>query len=182
MPVRKQLGFPTIFNLLGPLTNPCSAGRQLLGVWDDKYVEPMAAALQSLGTTKSAVVHSGDGLDEISIAAPTRMVLVDQGGLIEESIDPGALDLRRWSLESVTATTLLEAKELMIKSITGGQESGPRDMVLMSTAVSLFLAERVESVREGVELASKTIDSGQALNTLHEWAEISNTHNPSTEQ
>jgi anthranilate phosphoribosyltransferase len=182
MPVRKQLGFPTIFNLLGPLTNPCSAGRQLLGVWDDKYVEPMAAALQSLGTTKSAVVHSVDGLDEISIAAPTRMVLVDQGGLIEESIDPGALDLQRWSLESVTATTLLEAKELMIKSITGGQESGPRDMVLMSTAVSLFLAERVESVREGVELASKTIDSGQALNTLHEWAEISNTHNPSTEQ
>ena len=182
MPVRKQLGFPTIFNLLGPLTNPCSAGRQLLGVWDDKFVEPMAMALQSLGTTKSVVVHSGDGLDEISIAAPTRMVFVDQNGLTEESIDPSTLNLQQWSLDSVTATTLLEAKEIMIKSITQGQESGPRDMVLMSAAVSLFLAERVESVREGVELASETIDSGQALNTLHEWVEISNTHNPSTTQ
>ena len=182
MPVRKQLGFPTIFNLLGPLTNPCSAGRQLLGVWDNRYVEPMAMALQSLGTSKSVIVHSNDGLDEISIAAPTRMMYVSKDGLVEEQVDPESLGLRLWGLQSVTATSLSEAKEILLKSITRGQEGAPRDMVLMSAAVSLFLAERVENVREGVELASKTIDSGQVLDTLHHWVEISNTHIPSTDR
>lgn len=182
MPVRKELGFPTIFNLIGPLTNPCSAGRQLLGVWDEVYVEPMAQALRALGTIKSAVVHSEDGLDEISIAAPTKMIFVDGDDLIEEYIDPEKLGLRKWSLASVTAKNLDEAKDAVLDSLTKGQKSGYRDMVLMSTAVSLFLADRVETIKEGVKIASKTIDSGEALETLYKWIEVSNTHTSSTER
>jgi len=181
MPVRKELGFPTIFNLIGPLTNPCSAGRQLLGVWDDVYVEPMAQALRALGTTKSVVVHSEDGLDEISIAAPTKMIFIDGDDLIEEYIDPEKLGLQRWSLESVSAKNLDEAKNAIIESLTKGQKSGYRDMVLMSTAVTLFLADCVETMNEGVKLASNTIDSGQALETLRIWIEVSNTHIPQNE-
>jgi len=87
MPVRKQLGFPTIFNLLGPLSNPCNAKRQLLGVWDNKYVLPMAEALLRGNTTKSAVVHSEDGLDEVSVSAPTRMALVSNGQITDATVD-----------------------------------------------------------------------------------------------
>ena len=179
MPVRKEFRFPTIFNLLGPLTNPCSAGRQLLGVWGDVYVEPMAEALHALGTTKSVVVHSEDGLDEISISAPTRMMFVDKDGVVEEQLDPEMLGLRRWSIDTVTANTLKEAENLIIEGLTGGQESGAKDMVLMSAAVSLFLADRVASVHKGVELAADVIDSGEALKTLDAWVAI--THTPSTE-
>ncbi len=178
MPVRKELGFPTIFNLLGPLTNPCSAGRQLLGVWGDVYVEPMARALRALGTTKSVIVHSEDGLDEISISAPTRMMFVDKDYIVEEQLDPEMLGLKRWGLDTVTANTLVGASELIIESLTGGQESGAKDMVLMSSAVSLFLADRVENIREGVELAAGAIDSGGALKTLDKW--IATTHTLST--
>ena len=180
MPVRKEFGFPTIFNLLGPLTNPCSAGRQLLGVWGDVYVEPVAKALRALGTTKSVVVHSEDGLDEISISAPTRMLFVDRDHIVEERLDPEMFGLKRWDIESVTTNTLDGAKRLIIESLTGGQESGAKDMVVMSSAVSLFLADRVENVREGVELASEVINSGGALETLDAWRAI--THTLSTEQ
>ena len=180
MPVRKELGFPTIFNLLGPLTNPCAAGRQLLGVWDDLYVEPMAEALRIGGTTKSVVVHSRDGLDEISISAPTRMLFIDGGKLVEDCIDPEAAGLQCWNIESVTASDLPTATAFIRETLIEKREGAPRDMIVLNTAVSLLLADRVGSLSEGVELSSTTIDSGLAGETLLSWAELSNTHLPST--
>jgi anthranilate phosphoribosyltransferase len=180
MPVRKELGFPTIFNLLGPLTNPCAAGRQLLGVWDDSFVEPMAEALRIGGTTRSAVVHSHDGLDEISISAPTRMMFIDGGGLVEDCIDPESVGLRCWGIESVRADDLLAATGFIREALIEKREGAPRDMIVLNTAVSLLLADRVDSLLEGVELSSKAIDSGVAKETLMNWAELSNTHTPST--
>ena len=180
MPARKALKTPTIFNLLGPLTNPCSAGRQLLGVWDDVYVEPMAEALLSGGTTFSAVVHSLDGLDEISISAPTRILYIKEGVVTEELIDPGSLGLSVWNRAEVTATTLDMAVEFFQDSIVPGGCGGRRDMVVLNSGVGLFVAGRVGSVLEGVELASKTIDSGGVSSLLDRWANVSNSNIPST--
>jgi len=180
MPVRKELGFPTIFNLIGPLTNPCSAGRQLLGVWDDVYVEPMAEALRALGTTNSVVVHSLDGLDEISISAPTRLLYIRGSTLVEDVVAPEDVGLKRWNIETVTMGTLSEAAQCMNKIILEGQEGAPRDMTLLSAGTALVLAERASGLKEGVEIASEAIDSGSARETLEQWVEVSNTHAPST--
>jgi len=180
MPARKSLGHPTIFNLLGPLTNPCSAGRQLLGVWDDVYVEPMAEALRNGGTTFSAVVHSHDGLDEISISAPTRILYIRGGDITEDTIDPARLGLRLWGRGSVTATSLDSAVDLIRESIAAGGSGGPRDMVVLSSGVCLYVSGRVSSVDEGVSLASRAIDSGDVGTLLERWAQVTNYNNPTT--
>ena len=180
MPARKSLGFPTIFNLLGPLTNPCSAGRQLLGVWDDIYVEPMAEALLSGGTTCSAVVHSHDGLDEISISAPTRILYVEDGAIREDVIDPEDLGLQYWDRKEVTADDLDMAVEFIQESIVEGSPGGPKDMVVLNSGVGLLVAGRVKSLQDGVDLASNTINSGDVGTLLQRWAEVSNTNIPST--
>jgi anthranilate phosphoribosyltransferase len=120
MPVRKELGFPTIFNLLGPLTNPCSAGRQLLGVWDDSFVMPMAKSLAKSGTTKSAVVHSSDGLDELSISAPTRIVYIQDGKITEETLRPTDVGLQEWDRSAVVADDLAAATTFIQDAIARG--------------------------------------------------------------
>ncbi len=180
MPARKALKTPTIFNLLGPLTNPCSAGRQLLGVWDDVYVRPMAEALLSGGTTFSAVVHSLDGLDEVSVSAPTRILYIGGGVITEELIDPESLGLRVWDRGAVTATTLEMAVEFVHGSIVLGNHGGPRDMVVLNSGVGLYVSGRVGSAQEGVDLANKTIDSGKVGALLDRWARFGNPNNPST--
>ena len=180
MPARKSLDFPTIFNLLGPLTNPCSAGRQLLGVWDDIYVEPMAEALRKGGTTCSAVVHSHDGLDEISISAPTRILYVEDGSIREDVIDPESLGLRCWDRSEVTAEDLDMAVELIQESIVTGKPGGPKDMVVLSSGVGLLVAGRVTTLQDGVDLASNTIDSGSVGGLLQRWSEVSNANISST--
>ena len=173
MPVRKQLGFPTIFNLLGPLSNPCNAGRQLLGVWDDRFVVPMAEALLRGGTIKSAVVHSKDGLDEVSISAPTRMVLIADGKLVESMIDPEDLGLSLSNMEDLIAHDLKEATQFVRDAVSGVLSGGVREMVVINVALGLFLADRVQDLSEGVQMANKTIDSGRANETLVNWAKIS---------
>jgi len=173
MPVRKQLGFPTIFNLLGPLSNPCNAGRQLLGVWDDCFVRPMAEALLQSGTTKSAVVHSEDGLDEVSISAPTRMLLVYNGKLEESMIEPAELGFALAHLEDLVARDLNQATEFVSGTLSGDLRGGVRDMVVINVALGLFLADRAQDLSEGVQMANETIDSGRASETLHNWAKIS---------
>lgn len=182
MPVRKELGFPTIFNLLGPLTNPCSAGRQLLGVWDDRYVKPMADALLEHKTTKSVVVHSHDGLDEISISAPTRMLFISNGELVEEVVKPESVGLRTWNINEVTALNLSEATRFVEDVVIEGRSGAVRDMVVMSAATSLFIADRVSELQEGVLMASDSIDSGATKDTLDAWIDISNSDISSTEQ
>ncbi|MDP7006087.1 MAG: anthranilate phosphoribosyltransferase [Phycisphaerales bacterium] len=175
MPVRKELPFPTIFNLLGPLTNPCSAGRQLLGVWDDQYVTPVAESLLAHGTVKSAVVHSNDGLDELSISAPTRVIYVIEGRLIEETIDPRQVGLKMWNIDEVTADSLDSATDMIYDCLVEKKPGAPRDMVLLSSAVGLFLADLVNSVSDGVIMASKSIDSGATKRLIEKWGKISNT-------
>ncbi|MBC8201748.1 MAG: anthranilate phosphoribosyltransferase [Planctomycetes bacterium] len=180
MPVRKELGFPTLFNLLGPLTNPCSAGRQLLGVWDDSYVMPMAESLAASGTTKSAVVHSSDGLDELSVSAPTRIVYVQRGVITEDMLCPTDVGLQEWDRSAVVASDLKEATTFIQTAITPASSGAVRDAIVFSASVSLFLSDVASNVKEGVEIASSAIDTGVVEDTLKRWVEVSHIHTPST--
>ncbi len=176
MPVRKALGFPTIFNLLGPLTNPAGARRQVIGVYERRFVRPVAESLRRLGVIRAVVMHSDDGLDEFSVGAPTNAVEVDSGQLKETTIDPAALGLRRASPEVLVARDLDHAAAL-VRGVVDGSERGPhRDMTLLAAAAALWAGGRVESLAAGLLLASDAIDSGRSARTLARLAEISQGH------
>lgn len=166
VPIRRALGFPTIFNLLGPLTNPAGARRQLLGVWDRRFGPLLAEALIRLQSVRAIVVHADDGLDEISISAPTTLWHVENGVIREERICPEDVGLTTHPIESVTARDLTHATT-MIRSILDGTERGaPRDMVLINAGAAMLAAGSVCELSEGVDMAANTIDSGAALETL----------------
>ena len=178
MPVRLALGFPTIFNLLGPLTNPAGARRQLMGVYDRRFLKPIAQALVALGAVRAIVVHSDDGLDELSISAPTRLVHVSDGQLAEQTVDPRSLGLSPADRETVLAVDL-EHATVMMRSVIEGTETGPpRDMALLNTAATLLVADKAASLEQGLQLAARAIDSGAAAGTLGRLVELSNEEPP----
>jgi anthranilate phosphoribosyltransferase len=160
------LGIPTIFNLLGPLTNPAGARRQVLGVYDARFLMPMAGALRELGTKRAIVMHSDDGLDELSISAPTALVHVTSRGITRERIAPEDLGLARAPREAVVVRDLDHASEVARSVLEGTERGATRDMTLMSAAAALLVAERVPSLAEGVALAGRAIDEGKAKATL----------------
>lgn len=173
MPVRQALGFPTIFNLLGPLTNPAGAARQLVGVYDARFVRPMAEALATLGSVRAMVVHGGDGLDEISLGAPTLVAHVEGGVVREEQIDPEQLGFERAEAGSLVARDLGDAARLL-RAIIEGHERGPaRDMTLLNAAATLVVAGRSASFPEALTVAAHAIDFGDAAQTLEQLVEIS---------
>ena len=173
MPVRQALGFPTIFNLLGPLTNPAGARRQVLGVYEPRLLEPMAAALLALGASKALVVHSDDGLDELSISAGTELLAVTPAGITRTRVVPEELGLKRALREAVAAQDLPHAVKLAREILSGEERGAPRDAVLMASAAALFVDDRAASLAEGVRLAAELLDSGRALATLQAWAAAS---------
>jgi anthranilate phosphoribosyltransferase len=173
VPVRLALGVPTIFNLLGPLTNPAGARRQLLGVYDARFLLPMARALFDLGATRAMVFHADDGLDELSISAPTQIVHVTRAGLAQERIAPEDLGLSRAPRETVEARDLEHAAAL-IRGVVDGQERGPaRDMTLMAAAGALLVSDQVQNLRAGVARAAQAIDDGSAQRVLARWIALS---------
>jgi anthranilate phosphoribosyltransferase len=172
VPVRRALGVPTIFNLLGPLTNPCGARRQVLGVYESRFLLPLAGALRELGATKAMVLHSDDGLDELSISAPTEIVHVSQSAVRHERITPEELGLTRAPREAVVARDLDHAIQ-MVRGVLDGERGAPRDMTLLTAAAALYVADKAHSLADGVALASEAIDSGRAREKLQAWAERS---------
>jgi len=169
MPVRMALGVPTIFNLLGPLTNPLGAARQVMGVYDARFLRPIALALKALGAHKAIVLHADDGLDELSISAPTELVHVSQAGLRVERVAPEDFGLARAPREAVVARDLDHAVA-MVRSVLHGDERGaPRDMALLAAGAALYVADVVADLKAGVELAARTIDSGAAAHKLAAW-------------
>lgn len=166
MPVRKALGFPTIFNLLGPLTNPAGARRQVMGVYDRRFLQPIAEALRDLGAIRAMVVHSNDGLDELSISASTNVFHVRDGTVGEEVISPRQLGLRMSAMESVIADDLDDSANLILRVISGENPGPPRDMTLLNAAATLVVADVAESLEHGIELAAMAIDRGAARDTL----------------
>ncbi len=173
MPVRMALGIPTIFNLLGPLTNPAGAGRQIIGVYDARFLKPVAFALQALGTRRAIVLHSDDGLDEISISSPTELVHVTAGEVRSEKVAPEHFGFARAPREAVLVDDL-DAAALLVIAVLCGRDRGPaRAMTLMSAAAALLVCDKSTSMAEGVALAAAAIDEGRALAKLEALAEKS---------
>jgi anthranilate phosphoribosyltransferase len=168
VPVRKDLGVRTIFNFLGPLTNPAGANRQLIGVSDASYLDVIAGALVRLGATRAAVVSSEDGMDEISVSGETRLLEVTPEGVTAHTVSPERVGLERAPQEAVIGGTP-EQNAAIARAVLGG-ESGPRrSLVVLNAGAALFVADRVSSFEDGVRLAEQALDSGAALNAMESF-------------
>jgi anthranilate phosphoribosyltransferase len=166
IPVRKELAVRTIFNFLGPLTNPAGARRQLIGVSDPGYVETIAGALAVLGVDRALVVSSQDALDEMSISAPTTVVEVDGPDLKTYTVAAADLGLPETSDHDTTAGGSPEENAATTRAILGGEQSARRDLAVLNAAAAIYAAGRVEDLGEGVAAAQAAIDDGAAMRTL----------------
>jgi anthranilate phosphoribosyltransferase len=165
-PVRAELPFRTIFNLLGPLTNPAGARRQLIGVFGRAYVRPVAEALAALGAERALVVHGMDGMDEITVTGETAVAEVGEGGIDEYELSPEDLGLARHAPDGLLGgDPHLNAR--ILRGVISGEETGaPRDVILANAGAAVYVAGRAQTIEEGVNLAEKSVDSGAALRAL----------------
>lgn len=172
--IRKELGFRTVFNILGPLTNPANPSYFLLGVYDEYLVEPIAKVLTTLGVKKGLVVYGKDKLDEISMSSETCVCEINDGYYRSFEIKPEDFGFERCSKEDLVGGTPQENAEIT-RAILAGEEKGPkRNTVLMNAGAALYAAGNVESIAEGVKKAAELIDSGKALATMKAFVEQSN--------
>ena len=169
---RRELGFRTVFNVLGPLTNPLSAERQLMGVYDRSLTHKLAEVLLQLQTRRAMVVHGLDGLDEISTSAPTQVSEVVDGQIRSYMIDPADYGLPTASLDAISGGTPEENADI-IKNILQGAQGARRDLVLLNAAAALVVAGKAEDIKEGLKIAAESIDSGAALAKLDRMRELS---------
>ena len=171
--IRKELGFRTVFNILGPLTNPGSPSMQLLGVYDDYLAEPLAQVLIHLGVKRGMVVYGIDKLDEISLSAPTRICEIKNSWFKSYTITPEEFGFARCKKEDLRGGTPEENARITLAILTG--EKGPkRDAVLLNAGAALYIGEKAQSLKEGTELAASLIDSGKAAETLQKLITLSN--------
>ncbi len=168
MPVRKALGFRTIFNLLGPLANPANTKLQLIGVFDKKWVRPMAEVLNNLGTKRAWVVHGHDGLDEITTTTSTDIAVLDEGIITEKTINP-----EDFGLEISNANDLkggdAEENARALRNLLNGEKSAYRDIVLANTSAVLNIHGKAGTLTDGVKIAANTIDNGNAMKVLEDY-------------
>lgn len=162
---RREIGIRTIFNILGPLTNPASADRQVLGVFNEALVEPLAQVLAQLGCKRGFVVHGEDGMDEITLTGPTRVAVVCDGMVTLETITPEQFGLTRCLLEELQGGDA-EANAQIVRSILCGEKGPKRDIVVLNGAYALVAAGLAMSIPEGMEQISGVLDGGQALAKL----------------
>jgi anthranilate phosphoribosyltransferase len=169
---RKEIGVRTLFNLLGPLSNPAGAPNQLLGVYARRWVEPMARVLQKLGSEHVLVVHAEDGLDEISVASPTYAAELKNGEVSAYTLTPERFGIPRVSLKTLGVKTALESLELMRRVLRG--EPGPAaDIVALNAGAAIYAANLAETLEAGVALAQATLAAGTGLQKLEALAEFS---------
>jgi anthranilate phosphoribosyltransferase len=171
-PIRQELGFRTIFNLLGPLSNPAGAQRQLLGVYDLRWVEPLARVLGALGAERAWVVH-GEGLDEMTTTGVTHVAEWRDGGVRLFNITPEAVGLPRAALADLAGGDPAANAQAM-RALLGGAAGAYRDIVLLNAAAALLVADKVETLRDGVDRAAASIDDGLAQEALDRLVEASN--------
>ena len=172
--IRKELGFRTVFNILGPLTNPGSPKMQLLGVYDEYLVEPLTRVLISLGIERGMVVYGMDKLDEISMSAPTKVSEFKDGWYKVYTVTPEDFGLKSCTKEDLVGGTPEENAQIT-RDILSGKLQGPkRDAVLMNAGASLYIGGKAETWADGVKLAAEIIDSGKATATLEKMIEVSN--------
>ncbi|MDY3929801.1 MAG: anthranilate phosphoribosyltransferase [Clostridia bacterium] len=171
--IRKELGFRTVFNILGPLTNPGSPELQLLGVYDDYLAEPLAQVLMSLGVKRGMVVYGQDKLDEISASAPTTICEFKDGWYKKYVIAPEDFGFERCTKKDLEGGTP-EENARITRAILSGEKGAKRNAVLMNAGASLYIGGKAETMKDGIIMAADLIDSGKALKTLDKFIELSN--------
>ena len=171
--IRRELGFRTVFNILGPLTNPASPTRQLLGVYDEYLVEPLAQVLINLGVKRGMVVYGQDKLDEISLSAPTKICEINNGWFKTYTITPEQFGFARCTKADLRGGTPAENAQIT-RDILSGATGPMRNAVLMNAGAALYLYGKADSLKSGIALAAELIDSGAALKTLEKVIEVSN--------
>ena len=171
--IRKELGFRTVFNILGPLTNPGAPTMQLLGVYDDYLVEPLANVLISLGVKRGMVVYGMDKLDEISMSSPTKICEFKDGWYRTSIITPEEFGLARCTKDDLKGGTPAENAQITL-DILSGKKGSKRDAVLLNAGASLVIGGKADSMADGIRLAGQIIDSGAAMETLKKFVEVSN--------
>ena len=173
-PVRKELGIRTVFNLLGPLSNPAGATMELMGVYDESLVEPLSRVMTNLGVKRGMVVYGQDKLDEISMSAPTTVCEINNGHYRSYVIQPEDFGLKRCTKDELVGGTATENAEITKGILSGRIQGAKRDAVCMNAGAALYIGGKADSIGEGIKLAQQLIDSGAAMKKLEEFVEFSN--------
>ena len=171
--IRKELGFRTVFNILGPLTNPGTPSMQLLGVYDDYLVTPLAQVLVSLGIRRGMVVYGQDKLDEISLSSPTTVCEIRDGWFKSYDIAPEDFGMERCQKEDLKGGTPQE-NAAITRAILRGEQGHKRNATLLNAGASLYIAGKAGNMKDGIALAAELIDSGKAAETLEKFIKVSN--------
>ncbi|MGE5329354.1 MAG: anthranilate phosphoribosyltransferase [Deltaproteobacteria bacterium] len=168
---RKELGIRTVFNILGPLTNPANASGQLIGVFKKELADTMAEVLLRLGTQRAMIVHGSDGLDEITVSGSTFITQINEGEIINYTLTPDDFGIKKSSVEELRGGEKAE-NALIIKEILNGRKKGAaRDAIILNSAAALYIGNKAKDIYEGVILANDIIDSGKAARKLEEFVE-----------
>lgn len=170
-PVRKELGIRTLFNVLGPLANPAHATSQVLGVYDESLVEPLAKVLDQLGIKNATVIHGQDGFDEASISAPTTVMEVHNGKFTKYEITPEQFGLNRAEKSAVIGGTPEENAQITL-DILNGESGAKRDVILLNSAIAIHTARPEITLNKAIDLAREVIDNGQAMNKLNDFIKL----------
>ena len=178
-PVRKVLGYRTIFNILGPLANPANASYQLVGVFDESLLEIFAEVLHELGVKRALVVHGKDGLDEITISGETKICELNEGSIKEYTVKPEDFGLKSASLTEIIGGDRKQNAKILIDLFTG--KKGPmRDVLLLNAGAALYVCNKVASINAGIEMAKHILEEGKAMKKLEEFINVSKAiHNAS---
>ena len=172
--IRRELGFRTVFNILGPLTNPSSPSMQLLGVYDEYLVEPLAQVLIELGVKRGMVVYGMDKLDEISLSSPTKICEIKDGWFKSYTVKPEDFGFESCRKEELVGGVPAENAEITRRILNGTEQGPKRNATLLNAGASLYIGGKADSMKEGIELAKELIDSGKAKKTLEKMIEVSN--------
>lgn len=172
-PVRKGLGMRTIFNILGPLTNPANASMQLMGVYEEALVEPMAKVLNKLGVDNGMVVYGQDCLDEISLSAPTTVCEIRDGEFKTYVIEPEQFGFNKCDKKDLEGGNP-EENAAITKAILSGEKGAKRDAVVLNAAACIYIAKKADTMQEAVKVAEEMIDSGKAMEVLNQFVELTN--------
>ena len=173
-PIRKELGIRTVFNILGPLSNPAGANMELMGVYDEALVVPLAQVMANLGVTRGMVVFGQDKLDEISMSAPTTVCEIKEGTFTSYELTPEQFGYARCQKEELVGGTPTENAEITRKILSGDEKGAKRKAVCLNAGAALYIAGKAESMKAGVKMAEELIDSGAALTKLNQFIEESN--------
>ncbi len=172
--VRRALGFRTVFNMLGPLTNPAEAKGQILGVFNKDLTEVFASVLKNLGTERALVVHGFDGMDEISISDKTQISELKDGEIKTYTIEPEDFGISKASIKEIKGGDAKENAEILKGLLKGEILGAKRDILLLNAGASLYVGKKAQSIKEGIELAKEIIDNGKAYKKLEELIRLSN--------